>query len=92
MCMAVYSCLLTFGTVPLKLVLLYGKTVVRILIAFYVILDVTMLVSTIITAFVNTNQMGNIFFTLLYQLGLNVPTLILMIPLWFYITETETYL
>eukprot|EP00347_Sterkiella_histriomuscorum_P009996 403339082 len=90
--LAVYSFLLTFGSVPLKLVILYGKVLVKIIIGFYVVLDMMMFALTVASAFINPVQRIEIFTTLLYQMGLNFPTFILMIPLWYFQSETEQYL
>ena len=92
MSLAVYSLLLAVGSIALKVVLLYFKIYVRITIAIYIITDLIILLFTFVFAFVDMSVLGQTLFTLLYQLALNGPTLILMIPLWLYLTEIEKYM
>ena len=90
----VYSLLLTFGSVPLQLVLLYGKLLVRAMIALYVAIALLTLILTLVLGFLQSDSTTRqqTLSTLLVQLGLNMPTCVLMIPLWFYMNQCEKYL
>ncbi len=89
--LAVYSLIITFGNVALQIVMLYARQVVRILIFFYVSVSFTMLLASTMAVIVNQGSEARAAsaWTLMYQALMNGPTLILLTPLYFFISDVE---
>lgn len=92
--LGVYSLLLTFGSVALQVVLLYVKLPVRITLMFYLAISCVMVVFSLLIAFTaeTADDQEIAYYTLLYQLGLNGPTLLFMWPFFFYLNEVDNYI
>ena len=91
---ALYSLILLMGTIAFKVVLLYGKLVVRIVIVFYMSISFVMILLSFTIAFTADSGEAqiNAYYSLLYQLALNGPTIVMMGPLFYFISELEDYL
>ena len=91
---AVYSIMLLLTPVAFKIVLLYIKVLVQVSIVFYLFVYSMMIVLSFVFGIIEPTSEArtNSFMTILYQLGLSGPGMLMMWPLIFYISQIQTYL
>ena len=94
--MGLYSLLLTLGPVPVQIVLLYARVVVRatsyMLIAVASFMLAFTLFSLLWEVLVNGSALVDFLFVLGTQLVINGPTLIFLIPFLLYLKEVDNFL
>jgi hypothetical protein len=86
--------MISFGSIALKVVLLYAKVLVRIIIVFYLATGIVMVGLTLLAGFLaeDSDTRDRALYSLVYQVGLNGPTQLMLWPLLLYISELQRYI
>ncbi len=95
--LALYSFLILLGPVPVQIVMLYARLPVRILSFLYLTTSIVALVFTalitILSLFhiIDDDFMSNLY-SLVYQVLIFAPTIVLIVPMLFYLNELDQYM
>jgi hypothetical protein len=86
--------MLTFGSVALQIVLLYARLPMRIMSFFFLSIAGVMLIVSVTTGTSSSITTGNMaaWWSLLYQMGINGPTMMLLWPFVFHMSYMDKFM
>ena len=90
----IYSLLLIFGSIPIQIVMLYMRLIIRIIIFMFMATSLVMIMTPFaaIIMEINTDNlalMKNAFF---YELCIHGPTLMFLFPLLLFLNDVDSYI